>query len=282
MKLIEILDRPIAFHRSLVKIVGSVNGALLLSQAIYWQNRPTRESNDGWWYKTAEDFREETGMGRYELDNAKKACKGILLHKLKGVPARTWYKVDEDVLQSRLLETSLLETSKQGCSGPPPQIAGNQQTIWTETNTETKAETNVRTRKDRGDMVEVVDFCKEQDLPMEDGVWFFNKCEGNGWTNDGKPIKDWKATIRAWKAAGYMASQKQSARKHGEDTNKTAHSVYELTKIIEAKQKIADELKRKHSFESPFGTRWSNDAKMMEYREEMKEIKYLNSQLAAM
>ena len=138
MKIIEILDRPIAFHRSLVKITKSINGALLLSQAIYWQNRPTRESNDGWWYKTAEDFREETGMGRYELDNAKKSCKGILLHRLKGVPARTWYKVDEAELQTRLLETSILETSEQDCRGPALQFAGNQQSISTKTNTETK------------------------------------------------------------------------------------------------------------------------------------------------
>lgn len=51
-------------------------------------------------------------------------------------------------------------------------------------------------------------YCLELGLPADDGVWFFDKAEGNGWKNGGAPIKDWKATIRAWKRAGYMASQR--------------------------------------------------------------------------
>lgn len=55
----------------------------------------------------------------------------------------------------------------------------------------------------------VVEFCvTQQQLPESDGAWFFHKCQANGWTNGGKPIRDWRATIRAWKAAGYMPSQK--------------------------------------------------------------------------
>lgn len=45
-------------------------------------------------------------------------------------------------------------------------------------------------------------------LPESDAVWFWNKCEGNGWMNGGKPIKSWPHTIASWKAAGYMPSQK--------------------------------------------------------------------------
>ena len=62
---------------------------------------------------------------------------------------------------------------------------------------------------------EVEDFCTKIELPVRDGEWFWNKCQGNGWTNNGKPIRDWKATIRAWKAAGYMASQKQQKGQYG-------------------------------------------------------------------
>ncbi len=32
------------------------------------------------------------------------------------------------------------------------------------------------------------------------GTAAFWRWQGNGWMNDGKPIKDWKATVRAWKA----------------------------------------------------------------------------------
>lgn len=63
-------------------------------------------------------------------------------------------------------------------------------------------------KKKKGNREECTHFCASLGLPSSDGDWFFDKCEGNGWTNDGKPIKDWKATIRAWKAINIMASQK--------------------------------------------------------------------------
>jgi hypothetical protein len=39
-------------------------------------------------------------------------------------------------------------------------------------------------------------------------VW--DKWQGNGFTNGGKPMKDWKAVLRSWKGYGYLPSQKQS------------------------------------------------------------------------
>lgn len=62
--------------------------------------------------------------------------------------------------------------------------------------------------KDKASVDEASEYCLSIGLPKSDGQWFVDKCIGNGWTNGGEPIKDWKATIRAWKTAGYMASQK--------------------------------------------------------------------------
>lgn len=50
--------------------------------------------------------------------------------------------------------------------------------------------------------------CAKIGLPESDGEWFFHKCEGSGWQNDGKPIKNWKGTITAWKLAGFVPSIK--------------------------------------------------------------------------
>lgn len=61
---------------------------------------------------------------------------------------------------------------------------------------------------------DVIDYCVSLGLPASDGTWAFNHWESNGNTNGGKPIKDWKACIRAWKAAGHMASQKKLAINH--------------------------------------------------------------------
>lgn len=56
--------------------------------------------------------------------------------------------------------------------------------------------------------------CAKTGLPESDAIWFWNKCEGNGWTNNGKPIKRWPNVIASWKAAGWMASQRNNNPSH--------------------------------------------------------------------
>lgn len=55
---------------------------------------------------------------------------------------------------------------------------------------------------------EIEAFCESIGLLKSDGETTFHKWQGNGWVNGGKKIKDWKATIRAWKGQGYMPSQR--------------------------------------------------------------------------
>jgi len=72
-----------------------------------------------------------------------------------------------------------------------------------ESYSDTKSDTKSRATKD-----EIVLYCKSIGLPESDGVVLFDKWQGNGWKNGKQSIKDWKATIRTWKAYGYLASQK--------------------------------------------------------------------------
>lgn len=51
-------------------------------------------------------------------------------------------------------------------------------------------------------------FFQELGLYPRDAEATWNKWEGNGWANGGKKIACWKSTVRAWKASGYMPSQK--------------------------------------------------------------------------
>jgi hypothetical protein len=145
MTIIEILDRPVVFHRSLIKVTGSVASALLLSQAIYWQNvkKRTDPSGDGWWFKTQVDWNEEIGMSRAELETARAACvkSGVLQHERKSVPAKSYYRVNEEALSIALSnpdcgkpaiksagsQTSLPESSNPDCGKPAIKSAGNQQ-----------------------------------------------------------------------------------------------------------------------------------------------------------
>ncbi|HFQ4959224.1 TPA: hypothetical protein ACGUPM_002677 [Vibrio vulnificus] len=125
--MIEYLDRPVAFHRAFVKLGVGVTGALMLSQALYWQNRT---NSSGWFYKTQQEWEEETGLTRRELDTARKRLRdlGILLEKKQGVPCRVFYQISEPNLIGALEQTSLAESAKQCCTNPPGSAAQIRQT----------------------------------------------------------------------------------------------------------------------------------------------------------
>jgi len=112
MSTLKKFDRPICFQRIFVELTGTITGALFLSQAVYWQNRCSSE--DGWWWKTQEDWTEETGMTRHELVSAKEATKKFIRHKLGGVPCRSFWKVDADALDAcvQLVESSSPESGE--------------------------------------------------------------------------------------------------------------------------------------------------------------------------
>ena len=113
-----LLDRPIAFHRCLVTMAGSVTAALMLSQALYWQKRCPHD--DGWWWKTMENWTEETGLSRREQENARRRLRnaGLLTEELRGVPATLHFHVDLDTVNRRLqcLDAEPMDVSETGQS----------------------------------------------------------------------------------------------------------------------------------------------------------------------
>jgi hypothetical protein len=99
--ILAILDRPIAYHRVFACLTGSVTAALLLSQAVYWQRRAT-----GWWWKTQKEWEEETGLSRREQESARRVLRGlgVLFEERRGIPARSYYRLDIGRLLSVLCE----------------------------------------------------------------------------------------------------------------------------------------------------------------------------------
>lgn len=55
-------------------------------------------------------------------------------------------------------------------------------------------------------------FIREAGLYANDAEWLWNKWEANGWVNGKSKIKDWRATVRAWKAQRYFPSQKPNGQ----------------------------------------------------------------------
>ena len=70
---------------------------------------------------------------------------------------------------------------------------------------ETKPDSN---KKSRCTLEEARAFAVSLGLPALDGESCFWKWEGNGWKNGSSQVKDWKATIRNWKAQRFLPSQK--------------------------------------------------------------------------
>lgn len=71
-------------------------------------------------------------------------------------------------------------------------------------------------QRSRGTEAEVIEFCVNLGLTKEDGQWFFLKCEGCGWKNNGKAILDWRSTVRAWeKLRTVFPSQRKDSSSNG-------------------------------------------------------------------
>lgn len=102
-----LLDRPVAYHRVFVDIAGSIHGAVMLSQALFWHHR-VPAGREGWWWKTYEEWDAETGLSRRLVDSARKALVdvGVMQFRSAGFPRRCWYRIDARALNA-LLERML-------------------------------------------------------------------------------------------------------------------------------------------------------------------------------
>lgn len=72
---LDFLDRPIAYHRVFVVLLGDHASAAFLSQCIYWSKRT--KSRDGWFWKTAEQWYEEIVITRTQLDRITKSLEKL-------------------------------------------------------------------------------------------------------------------------------------------------------------------------------------------------------------
>jgi len=107
-------DRPIAYHPILAKAFGGVTIGLFLSQLLYWSGKGA--DPDGWIYKTAEEFTEETGLSRREQQTARHhlLAAGVLKEERRGLPARLYYCILWDTLcdhlDGRNVQTSVYDS----------------------------------------------------------------------------------------------------------------------------------------------------------------------------
>jgi hypothetical protein len=143
--LLDLLDRPIAYHRVLVAF-GGRDAAIMLSQALYWTKR-TKDAG-GWFHKTVADWEEETGLSKDNQLTAKKQLMkyGVIETKRGKLHGLNHYRVNVPALQKALLELTVNGKSHGGnasmtdggnaamnTAGMPPSGGGNAAITHTET-----------------------------------------------------------------------------------------------------------------------------------------------------
>jgi hypothetical protein len=131
--LIKLNQRPIAVYPIYIKLTGSVTSGLLLSQIMYWYSAVNGRA----FYKSDAEIMEETMLTANELRSAKLRLKGLSFMNmyLKGVPARTHYEIDADLLFSEINKSSLVKSTKLDKLNPLNSYSEINETI-TESTTE--------------------------------------------------------------------------------------------------------------------------------------------------
>ena len=101
--LLDAFDHPVSFHRCLVPLTGSVNAALMLSQAI-WVTQTSGRHEHGWFVRSQAEWREETGLSCWEQRTARRLLRegGFLEERRVGMPAKLCFRVRSDQVMRAL------------------------------------------------------------------------------------------------------------------------------------------------------------------------------------
>jgi hypothetical protein len=108
--LINLNQRPIAVYPIYIKLTGSVNAGLLLSQIMYWYSAVKGRK----FYKSDAEIMEETMLSLNELRGAKSRLKELpfIMITLHGIPAKTHYDINVVLLINAINENTLVKSTK--------------------------------------------------------------------------------------------------------------------------------------------------------------------------
>jgi hypothetical protein len=104
------------FYPRLIHLAGGHKSALVLANLLHWTRhlKYSAPERNGWLWKTHSEWAGETGLSRHEFDAAKAQLQAKLLMQQvrKGMPARTFYRLDVDALCDALNELLHLPPGK--------------------------------------------------------------------------------------------------------------------------------------------------------------------------
>jgi hypothetical protein len=180
----ELLKRPVAFHPIHAEISGSVEAGLFLGQALYWTRiqDETAPDADGWFWKTQEQWFNETGLKRSGQETSRKLliARKLIQEERRPLPApsfqaRTYYKVNRENYLAALWkaansqsaamqQTRLPDGSRQERRQAANKTAAMQQTLGTENTAQTTPQSTASTSHDDANVENLIDALVSQNV----------------------------------------------------------------------------------------------------------------------
>ncbi|HTL55991.1 MAG TPA: hypothetical protein VL361_09955, partial [Candidatus Limnocylindrales bacterium] len=75
-KLLELLakvgSKSVTFNRAYAELGAGIPGAILITQCVFWSQCKSNSSRKGYFYKTLEDWTDETALSRYQIESARR------------------------------------------------------------------------------------------------------------------------------------------------------------------------------------------------------------------
>lgn len=195
----------IAVNKTLIKEFGFLEAVMLgelASESEYWEEQEQKTA-DGFFYSTVENVEENTTLSDSQQRKAIASLKekGVLESVVRGLPAKRYFKLNEEMLSELLVKNSENNISKDSRTSSQKNEELDLEKI--ETN---KNNSNINKNKNKKECItrfavpspeEVQEYCNERNNKV-DAYRFIDYYTSKGWKVGNAPMKDWKAAVRTW------------------------------------------------------------------------------------
>jgi len=168
----------LVLNKELARQIGLKEAVLLADLISKEEYFIANGMTDGWFFNTEANIEKDTTLTPYQQRKCIKSLKknGIIETKRKGVPAKQYFKVNEELVVKFLNNLSLSKC----------------------TTINKNKEIRIKNKPfNKPTILEVQDYCSERNNNIEAEA-FIDFYESKGWFVGKNKMKDWKACVRTW------------------------------------------------------------------------------------
>ena len=168
----------LVLNKELARQIGLKESVLLADLISKEEYFIANGMTDGWFFNTEANIEKDTTLTAYQQRKCIKSLKkiGIIETKRKGVPARQYFKINEELVIKFLNNLSLI---KPTTINKNKEIKINNKYFKKPTTWEIKI------------------YCEQRENNI-DAAAFYDFYESKGWMVGKNKMKDWKACVRTW------------------------------------------------------------------------------------